>query len=199
MANVQIPNLGVAIALNGSEELEIVQAGVSRRATTQQIANLAPISGGPLGYYGSFYDTTTQTGSLTEAAVNIGSTALSNQITISNSSRVNFLAAGTYSITFSIQLTNSNNNTLHTADVWLKKNGSNIAASNSRVDINGRHSGRDGATIATVDFLLTLAANDYIELYWIVDNVSVSIATLAATGSVPQTPGVILNAINVAS
>jgi hypothetical protein len=199
MANVQIPNLGAAIALSGSEELEIVQAGVSRRATTQQIANLAPIAGGPLGYYGSFYDTTTQTGSLTEAAVNIGSTWLSNQITISNSSRVNFLAAGTYSITFSIQFTNGDNNTLHTADMWLKKNGFSLAASNSRTDIHGRHSGRDGATLSAVDFLLTFAANDYIELYWLVDNVNVKITTLAAVGSVPETPGVILNAISVAS
>ena len=40
MANVQIPNLGVAISLSGTEEVEVVQSGTSRRATTQQIANL---------------------------------------------------------------------------------------------------------------------------------------------------------------
>jgi hypothetical protein len=40
MANVQIPNLGAAISLNGTEEVEVVQSGTSRRATTQQIANL---------------------------------------------------------------------------------------------------------------------------------------------------------------
>lgn len=197
MANVQIPNLGVAISLSGTEELEIVQSGVSRRATVQQIANLAPTAGAPRGYYGSFYDTTTQTGSLTAKAVNIGSTWLSNEITLSAGGQINFATAGTYSITFSIQLTNSDNNTIHTADIWLKKNGSNIAASNSRFSINGRHSGGDGATIAAVDFLLTFAANDYIELFWLVDSVNVKIETLAAAGSVPQTPGVILNAINV--
>lgn len=198
MATVQIPNLGVAISLNGTEELEIVQSGVSRRTTVQQIANLSPAAGAPRGYYGSFYDTTTQTGSLTAKAVNIGSTWLSNEITLSSGTRVNFAIAGTYSITFSIQLTNFDNNVIHTADVWLKKNGNNIAASNSRFDIHGRHSGVVGAVVATVDFLLTLAANDYIELFWIVDDTNVKIETLAATGSVPQTPGVILNAINVA-
>jgi hypothetical protein len=36
---VQIPNLGAAIALNGSEQLEAVQAGTSVRVTTQQISN----------------------------------------------------------------------------------------------------------------------------------------------------------------
>jgi hypothetical protein len=37
---VQIPNLPVAIALTGSELVEIVQSGVSSRTTTQAIANL---------------------------------------------------------------------------------------------------------------------------------------------------------------
>lgn len=40
-SNIQIPNLPVAISLNGSEQVEIVQSGVSRRTTTEQIANLA--------------------------------------------------------------------------------------------------------------------------------------------------------------
>jgi hypothetical protein len=39
MSNVQIPNLGAAIALNGTEQLEAVQAGTSVRVTTQQISN----------------------------------------------------------------------------------------------------------------------------------------------------------------
>ena len=40
MANVQIPNLPVAIALSGSEQLEAVQAGTSVRVTALQIADL---------------------------------------------------------------------------------------------------------------------------------------------------------------
>lgn len=40
MAFKQIPNLPVAIALNGTEQLEAVQAGTSVRVTTQQVANL---------------------------------------------------------------------------------------------------------------------------------------------------------------
>ena len=41
MAYKQIPNLPAAIALNGTEELEAVQAGTSVRTTTGQIASLA--------------------------------------------------------------------------------------------------------------------------------------------------------------
>lgn len=41
MANIQIPNLPAAISLNGSEQLEAVQAGTTRRITTAQIVGLA--------------------------------------------------------------------------------------------------------------------------------------------------------------
>ena len=41
MANIQIPNLPVAIALSGDEQIEIVQAGASARTTTGAIAALA--------------------------------------------------------------------------------------------------------------------------------------------------------------
>lgn len=46
-SNIQIPNLPVAISLNGTEQVEIVQAGVSSRTTTQAIANLAQIATAP--------------------------------------------------------------------------------------------------------------------------------------------------------
>ena len=49
MSAIQIPNLPAAIALNGDEQLEAVQSGVSVRVTAAQIATLAePFSGSPL-------------------------------------------------------------------------------------------------------------------------------------------------------
>ena len=53
MANVQIPNLPVATSLNGTEEVEVVQSGTSRRATTQQIAGLQPGATGATGPQGA--------------------------------------------------------------------------------------------------------------------------------------------------
>lgn len=49
MASIQIPNLPVATALSGAEQVEIVQAGASRRTTTQAIAGLQPGPIGPTG------------------------------------------------------------------------------------------------------------------------------------------------------
>lgn len=43
-SNIQIPNLPVATSLSGAEQVEIVQSGVSRRTTTQAIANTASLA-----------------------------------------------------------------------------------------------------------------------------------------------------------
>jgi len=49
VSSIQIPNLPAATSLNGSEQLEIVQAGTSVRTTTGQIAGL---QAGPTGVTG---------------------------------------------------------------------------------------------------------------------------------------------------
>ena len=53
MSNIQIPNLPPAIALNGSEQLEIVQAGTSSRTTVAAVAALNPSPTGPTGVTGA--------------------------------------------------------------------------------------------------------------------------------------------------
>lgn len=46
-SNIQIPNLGVAVGLNGQELVEVVQSGVSKRTTTREIANLSQLANSP--------------------------------------------------------------------------------------------------------------------------------------------------------
>ena len=53
MSNIQIPNLPPAISLNGSEQLEIVQAGTSSRTTVAAVAALNPSPTGPTGVTGA--------------------------------------------------------------------------------------------------------------------------------------------------
>ena len=101
MSVVQIPNLPAAISLTGAEELEIVQAGESKRTTSQAIANLAPDMTFP-GYWASYYSTVCQTNpvggavnkvTFNNSTGNYGISVASNtQITVSN--------AGVYSIDF---------------------------------------------------------------------------------------------------
>lgn len=155
-------------------------------------------AGGALGHFGSFYDTTDQTGSLTAKAINIGGTTSSNGVSLSGSSRVVIANPGTYKLTYSIQLLNTDNS-VHYADIWLKYNGSNYPDSNTRFYVPARKSSTEyGYAVATVDFIGTSASvNDYVELFWITDSTTVSIDTVPAYDGVPQSPGVLLNVSQV--
>lgn len=158
-------------------------------------------AGGALGYYGAFLDTTDQTlaDPAQVQAVSFNTTSESSGVTLSLNSRINFAYAGTYSITFSVQFVNTNQSAHH-ADIWLRKNGSDIADTNSRVDVPARKSSNIyGHILGTVNIVLTLAANDYIELYWNSDSTTVSIETLPldTSPSIPRTPSAILTATQV--
>jgi hypothetical protein len=158
-------------------------------------------AGGTRGFYGSFLDTTDQPmANITqEQVVGINTTAESDGISIVSGNRITFANEGTYSLTYSMQFTNTDNNTIHYADVWLKKNGNNVAESNSRFDIPGAHSGLNGHLIGTVNYVFTVTAGDYYQLYWNADSTTVSIESLPADTSptTPATPGIILTVAQV--
>ena len=120
-------------------------------------------------------------------------------ITLSNSSRINVAYQGIYQFIFSIQFENTINGT-ETVDVWFRKNGTDIADSNSSFSLPPRKSaGVYSYLIAVTPFMVDLQANDYIEIMWRVSDVGVSIQHLPAvttnpgvTPAIPATPSVIL-------
>ena len=145
--------------------------------------------------YGAFQDGTDQTAANTTTAyaITFNTTDFSNGVTLSNSSRLNVAQAGIYNIQFSIQLTNSTN-APQDVDVWFRKNGTNIANSNSRFGFAARKSPGDPFhTIAALNFFASLAANDYVEIMWRPTDVGVQIEHYAASSSPtrPVVPSVI--------
>jgi hypothetical protein len=141
--------------------------------------------------YGSFQDSTDQTAASTTTAyaITFDTTDYSNGVTLSNSSRINVKNAGIYNIQFSIQFKNTTNDT-QDADVWFRKNGTDIAKSNSRFGLATRKaSGDPYHMIGSLNFFVELAANDYIQLMWRVSDTSVSIEKYPA-GTSPTRPAV---------
>jgi len=141
--------------------------------------------------YGAFQDSTDQTAANTTTAyaVTFDTTDFSNGVTLSNSSRLNVAQAGIYNLQFSIQFTNTTNDT-QDADVWFRKNGTNIDNSNSRFGMPARKSSGDPShVIAALNFFVSLAANDYVEIMWRPSDVGVSIEHYA-TSSTPTRPAV---------
>jgi hypothetical protein len=121
-------------------------------------------------------------------------------ISIASSSRITFAQPGVYNITYSIQLKNTDND-LHTVDVWLRQNGTDIADSNTRFAIAARKSTGDPSyLVATTPIMVDItAANQYVEIMWRVSNTAVSIEHLPAvtaspgvTPAIPATPSVII-------
>jgi len=157
-------------------------------------------AGGALGYYGSFYDTTTQNISSTTTAylVSINSTYETNGVVNNTTGRMTFQHAGTYSITISIQFVNTNNS-VQNCNFWVRKNGTDMADSNSQFTIPNSHGSVSGQMVGTVNYVFTVAANDYIEFWWQAESTSVAIETIAAgtTPTTPVTPGVIATATQV--
>jgi len=146
--------------------------------------------------YGAFQDSTDQTAANTTTAyaITFDTTDYSNGVTLSNSSRINVKNAGVYNIQFSIQFKNTTNDSQDT-DIWFRKNGTDIAKSNSRFGLAPRRSAGDPYhTIAALNFFVELAANDYIQLMWRVSDTGVSIEHYAAGTSPtrPIVPSVIL-------
>jgi hypothetical protein len=146
--------------------------------------------------YGAFHDESTQT----VAAINtnyeilLSNTDLSNGISIgSPTSKIVFANSGIYNITFSIQLVNQSAQ-IQDANIFLRLNGSNLANSNSHTSMLEKHGSKHGGLIITVNFLLSINANDYIELVWNTTSTNVSIETipLIASPSTPATPSVII-------
>jgi hypothetical protein len=152
---------------------------------------VASLAVGTEAYWGSFWDTTTQTAAAinTAYALTLNTADVENNgVTIVSGSRVTFIHAGVYSLTFSAQLTNTDNsNTAHIANIWLRKNGVNVTATDSKFTVPGKFGSAQGALIGTVNFVLPLAANDYIELVWSTNDTSVAVASFPA-GTTPVTP-----------
>lgn len=154
--------------------------------------------------FGAFQDSTDQTAASTTTAYAIGlnTTDYSNGITVSNTSRINFKNAGTYNIQFSIQFANDDTQ-IQDVDVWFRKNGTDVAGSNSKFSVPNSHGGTDGHLIAALNYFIQLAANDYVEIMWATTSTLVTIEQLPAQTSPtrPATPSAIVtaNCVSMAS
>lgn len=146
------------------------------------------------GFYGSFYDTTTQNAvaANTAYAMKLNTTAESNQIAVTNTSRVTFKNRGTYNIQFSAQVDQTSGSP-HQIYIWLRKNGVDIPNSSGFFTIQGNNT----ELVAAWNFIVTVLAGDYVEVMWATSDTRVHLAALAATAFSPAIPSVIVTAVSI--
>lgn len=192
MADQKISTLDdAALPLSGNELLEMSQLiGEAYGSVKGTSANVS-FAGTK---YGSFYDLTDQTGSVSAAtAVKLSGTDLSRGVTVvtngSALTRVTFSEGGVYMVAPSIQFVNSDTND-HDATIWFSKNGTALAASASRMTIPKAADG--GAALFQIVYYVSVAGGDYVEVMWLPENAAVTIDTTAAGAIAPAVPSVLL-------
>lgn len=122
-------------------------------------------------------------------------------ISLSNSSRINVTHEGIYRFDYSIAFENTVNDRVD-VDIWFRKNGTDVANSNSRFSVPARKStGSPSYLIAVTPYMIDLAAGDYIQIMWRTSDVGATIQALPAvaanpgvTPAIPATPSVLLSA-----
>ena len=140
-------------------------------------------------------------------AITLNANDFPNGISIVSSSQITFAKEGIYNITYSIQLKNTDNSA-HDVDIWLRKNGTDIANSNSRFSLTARKANNDPShLIAVTPIMVDITADgQYVEIMWRVSNVAVSVEAFAAvtaspgvTPAIPATPSVIVGITHVSA
>lgn len=172
---------------------------VSQDLTSIEVSLGVPLTAGAVtGAYGAFYDVTDQTLVSAGAAkiINIGQESEANHVSIEDGNKLTFARAGVYNIQYSVQFTNSANET-YIADIWLSKNNTRVEDSNSRFSVPARKGQINGHLISAVNYILSLNAGDYLQLEWTAENTAVFIDTVPASNGYPRTPGIILTAQQV--
>ncbi len=138
--------------------------------------------------YGSFQDTTTQTIASTTTAypMTFNTTDHSNGVSIVSNSRITVANYGIYNIQFSGQFANTDTQ-IHDVDIWLSKNGTNVALSKGQISIPNSHGGVDGHILPAWNYFIELNAGDYVQLMWQASSTQVSMISLP-TATSPTRP-----------
>ena len=145
--------------------------------------------------YGAFQDSTDQSIATTTATANItlNTTDYSLGTSIVDSYKVKVDYSGLYNIQFSFQFVNTETS-IQDIDIWFRKNGSDIAGSNSKFSVPNSHGGTPGHLIASLNYYLELAKNDYVHVAWATTSTNVTLEQLPTQTNPtrPATPSAIL-------
>lgn len=190
MPNLPISQLPTASALSLTDLVPVVQGGITKQSTINQIATA---SFNAAAYYGSFYHTASMlvTTVLAQYSMSFSTTDFSNGVSISGSDRSQIVIAnpGIYDIQFSAQLDKSTGVKSHVF-IWLNQNGTNVPDSNTEVTLDG---GAGDAEVAAWNFYArTTTPNEYFKLMYGGTSNNIEILYDSSPSVGPAIPSVIL-------
>ena len=200
MGNVTKSQPSTILSPNGNS-LAVFVDGITGIIKLKDVqGNIEPLSNyNPNSLYGSFYDTTTQIalGNNTPTPMTYNTTDFSNGISIVNNSRISVSQSGIYNIQFSAQLDRVSGSGVVAIDIWLRKNGQNVANTNTKVTMTGNSN--QSKIVASWNFFVSLNAGEYAELYWNTPTTNIVLLYEAENLIIPHpaTPSIILTAVKI--
>jgi hypothetical protein len=139
--------------------------------------------------------TITNGGATTANVFPLDTTDFANGVSVVDGSKITLTTGGIYNIQFSAQFSRAGGTGFSTVEVWLSKNGTNVADTNGQVNVP--QSG--GKSIASWNYLVQANSGDYFQLYWSsADTGLVVLYAEAGTDPVrPVTPSIIVTVTQV--
>ena len=139
-------------------------------------------------YFGQF----TKSATITPAAANTAyalawdATVVAEGVSLTGSptTRLTVAHSGLYNFAVRIQFSSANSNS-KSAWMWLKKNGTTNIGSSTAV---GSLKDSGGYTVLSINDFVSLAAGEYVELFWAVDDTGLQPTNVAATAFAPSAP-----------
>lgn len=157
-----------------------------------RIATWDYVQSGRHGSSASYFSTSDQ-GPFTAntiQAMTLNNTDWQTGIALESNSRIKFTNAGKYNIAFSAQMHQTSSSGV--VNIWLNKNGTPVANSNTKFDITANNP----YAVAAWNFFVNASANDYYQIMWSSDDSHTVLEALPATGSGatlhPEVPSVIV-------
>lgn len=156
--------------------------------------NIQRITSSEALFYGSFYDTTDQTGDAGDRLVMTlnNSDPWNDGVSLVSGSQITIANPGTYNIAFSAQLLKVNGNSNSHVHIWLSQNGTDVPWSASQI---GLPSNSVYIIAAWNFFFKTTTPNEYVELLWEINsnvNNQTFIKSTSGSPNYPNIPGLIV-------
>ena len=108
-----------------------------------------------------------------------------------NLTRILFTKNAVYNLQFSAQLQNTYTDE-EDVNIWLRKNGSDVAGSTGLVSVPRFRTGNNGHTIASWNYYIQANAGDFYQLMWSVSRLTVTLQAYSAGSPPPAAASVIL-------
>jgi hypothetical protein len=138
--------------------------------------------------HGAFHDDNTQTTTAnTPTPMLLRATDMNFGVDVIGDTRITVSQSGVYNVQFSAQVYRTSGGTSQHIDIWLRKNGTDVPSSNTRLNVNANAVYNVGAW----NWFIELGIGEHIEIFWMVSASTIQLQYEIPTTNHPATPSVI--------